>query len=189
MSSERTYRALLLLYPRRFRRDYRSEMVQLFRDQRRDRGRRAWLTTLHDLFTTVPARNLEAIMSMSPQRKIVAAAIAATLGFLVFAAFGGAWGAIILMLLLAWILTSALRGRGAIPSRSLWWKLVVAGVSVFALAFVVFAPPWPQSWRDAIPGDVAWSVGFLAFIASMVLVTTGLLTGLAQRAGRDRLTH
>ena len=75
-------------------------------------------------------------------------------------------------------------GADAIPSRSLWWKLVVAGVSVFALAFVVFAPPWPQSWRDAVPGDVAWSVGFIAFVTSMVLVATGLLTGLAQRAGR-----
>jgi len=97
---------------------------------------------------------------------------------------GGAWGAIVLMLLLAWILTAVLRGRGAIPSRSLWWKLVVAGVSVFALAFAVFAPPWPRSWRDAVPGDVAWSVGFIAFVTSMVLVATGLLTGLAQRGGR-----
>ena len=122
-------------------------------------------------------------MSMSAQGRLTAAAIAASLGLLVFAVVGGAYGAIILMLLLAWILTAVLRGRGAIPSRSLWWKLVVAGVSVFALAFVVFAPPWPQSWRDAVPGDVAWGVGFIAFVTSMVLVTTGLLTGLAQRSG------
>jgi hypothetical protein len=184
MSGERCYRALLLLYPRSFRRDYGSQMMQLFRDQRRDRGRRAWLTTWRDLFTTVPTRNLEAFMSMSPQRKLTAAGIATALGLLVFAMVGGAWGAIILMLLLAWILTAVLRGRGSIPSRSLWWKLVVAGVSVFALAFVVFAPPWPQSWRDAVPGDVAWFVGFIAFVTSMVLVTTGLLTGVAQRAGQ-----
>jgi hypothetical protein len=184
MSGERCYRLLLLLYPKSFRRGYASQMVQLFRDQRRDQGRRAWLTTLRDLFTTVPTRNLEAFMSMSPQGRLVAAAIATTVGVVVFAAVGGAYGAIILMLLLAWILTAVLRGRSAIPSRSLWWKLVVAGVSVFALAFVVFAPPWPQSWRDAVPGDVAWSVGFIAFVTSMVLVATGLLTGLAQRAGQ-----
>ena len=184
MSGERCYRALLLLYPRGFRRDYASQMVQLFRDQRRDRGRRAWLTTWRDLFTTVPTRNLEAFMSMSPQGKLIAAGVATSLGILVFAMVGGAWGPLVLMLLLAWILTAVLRERGAIPSRSLWWKLVVVGVSVFALAFVVFAPPWPQSWRDAVPGDVAWSVGFIAFVTSMVLVATGLLTGLAQRAGR-----
>jgi hypothetical protein len=184
MRGTRVYRALLFLYPRRFRREYGALMAQLHRDQRRDQGRRAWLTTLRDLFITVPTRNLEAFMSMSPRGMLTAAAIATSLGFLVFASVGGAWGAILLMLLLAWILTAVLRGRGAIPSRSLWWKLVVAGVSVFALAFVVFAPPWPQSWRDAVPGDVAWSVGFIAFVTSMVLVATGLLTGLAQRAGR-----
>jgi hypothetical protein len=189
MRGERCYRALLFLYPRSFRRDYASQMVQLFRDQRSDRGRSAWLTTLRDLFTTVPTRNLEAFMSMSPQGRLITAAIATSVGILVFALVGGAYGAIILMLLLAWILTAVVRGRGAIPSRSLWWKLVVAGVSLFALAFVVLAPPWPQSWRDAVPGDVAWSVGFLAFVTSMVLVATGLLTGLAQRAGRSRLTH
>ena len=184
MIGDRLYRALLFLYPKRFRRDYAPQMVQLFHDQRRDRGRRAWLMTTRDLFMSVPARNLESFMSMSPQGKLTTAAIATSLGILVFAAVGGAYGAIILMLLLAWILTAVLRGRGAIPSRSLWWKLVVAGVSLFALAFVVFAPPWPQSWRDAVPGDVAWSVGFIAFVTSMVLVATGLLTGLAQRAGR-----
>ena len=188
MSGHAVYRALLFLYPRRFRREYGALMAQLHRDQRRDQGRRAWLTTLRDLFITVPTRNLEAFMSMSPQGMLTAAAIATTLGLLVFAAVGGAWGAILLMLLLAWILTAVLRGRGAIPSRSLWWKLVVAGVSVFALAFVVFAPPWPQSWRDAVPGDVAWSVGFIAFVTSMVLVATGLLTGLAA-AGRATPAH
>lgn len=184
MSGERFYRALLLLYPRRFRRDYGTPMVQLFRDLRRDRGRRAWLRTFRDLFMTVPARNLEAFMSMSPQGKLVAAAIATTIGIVAFAAIGGAFGAIVLMILLVWILIAVLRGRGAIPSRTLWWKLVVAGVSVFALTFAVFAPPWPQSWRDAVPGDIAWSVGFIAFVTSIVLVATGLLTGFVQRAGR-----
>ena len=178
------YRTLLLLYPRRFRREYGALMVQLHRDQRRDRGMRAWLTTSRDLFTTVPARNLEAFMSMNPQGKLVAAAIATSVAILVFAAFGGAIGALVLMLLLAWILTTVLRRRNAVPSSTLWWKLVVAGVSLFALTFVVFAPPWPQSWREAVPGDVAWGVGSVAVITSLVLVATGLLSGLAVWAGR-----
>ena len=184
MSGERLYRSLLLLYPRRFRREYRAQMVQLFRDQRRDRGRGAWLTTFRDLFATVPVQHTEAFMHLSPQGKLLSAAMVTTIGIAVFAAVGGAYGAIILMLLLVWILTTVLRGRGAIPSRSFWWKLVVAGVGLFALTFVVFAPPWPQSWRDAVPGDLAWSVGFSAFVTSMVLVATGLLTGLVQHAGR-----
>ena len=35
-AGERVYRALLLLYPRAFRREYGAEMLQLSRDQRRD---------------------------------------------------------------------------------------------------------------------------------------------------------
>ena len=123
-------------------------------------------------------------MHLDPQSKLVTAAVVTAIGIVVFALVGGAYGAIILMLLLAWILTAVLRGRGAIPSRTFWWKLVVAGVGLFALMFVVFAPPWPQSWRDAVPGDVAWSVGFIALVSSIVLVATGLLTGLAHRVGR-----
>ena len=38
MTGERVYRALLLLYPRAFRREYRDPMVQLYRDARRDRA-------------------------------------------------------------------------------------------------------------------------------------------------------
>jgi hypothetical protein len=184
VSGERVYRALLLLYPRRFRREYGALMVQLHRDQRRDRGRRAWLTTFRDLVTTIPAHNLEAFMSMSTHGKLVAAAIATTVGIAVFAIVGGAFAALLLMLLLSWILASLFRQRGAVPTRGFWWKLVASGVGVFALAFAVFAPPWPESWRSAVPGEVAWTVGFLAFTAAIVLVAVGALTGIAQWAGR-----
>ena len=184
MSSGRVYRALLHLYPRRFRREYGALMVQLHRDQRRDAGRRAWLTTGRDLFTTVPVRNLEAFMTMSPQGKLLAAAIATTVGIVVFAVVGGAFAALFLMLLLAWILTSLLRQRGAVPSRGFWWKLIASGVGLFALAFAVFAPPWPESWRSAVPGEVAWAVGFFTFTIAIVLVAAGLLAGVAQWSGR-----
>jgi hypothetical protein len=184
MSGGRVYGVLLHLYPRRFRREYGALMVQLHRDQRRDRGRRAWLTTFRDLFTTVPARNLEAFMAMSPQGKLVTAAIATAVGIAVFAAVGGAFAALILMLLLAWILISLLRQRGAVPARGFWWKLTASGVGLFALAFAVFAPPWPESWRSAVPGDVAWGAGFLAFTISIVLVAAGLLTGALQWSAR-----
>jgi hypothetical protein len=184
MSGGRVYRALLHLYPRRFRREYGALMVQLHRDLRRDRGRRAWLTTCRDLFTTVPVRNLEAFMTMNPQGKLLTAAIATTVGIVVFAVVGGAIAALFLMLLLAWILTSLLRQRGAVPTRGFWWKLIASGVGLFALAFAVFAPPWPESWRSAVPGDLAWGVGFFAFTISIVLVAAGLLAGLAHWSER-----
>ncbi len=186
MRGNRVYRTLLLLYPRSFRREYSALMVQLHRDQRQDRGRRAWLTTLRDLFTTVPARNVEAFMAMSTHGKLVTAAIATTVGIVAFAVVGGAFAALFLMLLLTWILTSLLRQRGAAPVRGFWWKLVASGLGLFALAFTVFAPPWPQSWRSAVPGDVAWTAAFLAFTTSIVLVAVGALTGISQWAGRRR---
>ena len=58
---ERCYRALLVLYPPRFRRAFALELVETFRDQRRD-ARRAgtpagafWLTALQDVFVHAAA--------------------------------------------------------------------------------------------------------------------------------------
>jgi len=191
MISERAYRALLLLYPRRFRRDYRGEMVQLFRDQRRDSGSvRVWFRALPDLLLTVPVRNLEAFMSMSPQGKLVAAAIAVVVGIMLFAAIGGGFAALGLMLLLVWILVSLLRSRGAAPANSsTWWKLAASGAGMFVAAFVFFAGPWPEDWREQVPGDVAWTAGFFLFTISLVMLAAGLISGLLQWSGRRRLTH
>jgi putative ABC transport system permease protein len=54
-AAERVYRALLHLYPPRFRRAFAQDLVETFRDQRRDATRRGitpgsfWLTALRDL--------------------------------------------------------------------------------------------------------------------------------------------
>jgi hypothetical protein len=123
-------------------------------------------------------------MATSPQGKLVTAAIAATVGIAIVAVVGGGFAALILMLLLAWILASMLRQRGAMPSRGTWWKLVASGAGLFAVAFAVFAPPWPESWRSAVPAEVAWAAGFFAFTISIVLVVAGLLAGAAQWSAR-----
>lgn len=77
MGSERVYRALLLLYPRSFRRQYGDPMAQLFADQLRDRGGRAWLRAVPDLFRTVPSERIEAVMSrLGTGGSVVALALA-----------------------------------------------------------------------------------------------------------------
>ena len=63
-AAERCYSALLSLYPRGFRDDYRSDMEQLFREQCADEplwrvGGRAAL----DLALTLPTQHLEARMN------------------------------------------------------------------------------------------------------------------------------
>ena len=57
--------------------------------------------------------------------------------------------------LLAWELYAILRMRGHGVGRSsrIWWKFLLAGVGVFAAIFVIFALPWPESWRSEVPGE------------------------------------
>jgi hypothetical protein len=102
---------------------------------------------------------------------------------------GGALFALALMLVLAWILAALLRERDARPSNGFWWKLTLAGVGVFACGFLVFAGPWPESWREAVPGEVGWWSGMFVFSAALVMIVTGLLAGVVQVASRRRLTH
>ncbi|WP_321474175.1 ADOP family duplicated permease [uncultured Paludibaculum sp.] len=61
MNSERFYRALLRLYPVRFREQYEREMISTFREDLAENGpsARHWLRTLADLALTVPVRLLE----------------------------------------------------------------------------------------------------------------------------------
>ena len=189
MNRARGYRAVLMLYPRGFRRTYGPQMAQLYSDQRRERGWRAGLTAARDLLVTLPVQYTEAFMHLSPQGKLIAAAVATTAAIVVFGVVGGAFALLLLMLLLAWILRSLLRQRGAVASPGLWWKLSASGAGLFTILFAVFAPPWPQSWRDAMPGDVAWTVGFFGFVMAIVLMVTGLLAGVIQwGAGRRHAT-
>ncbi|HUQ62828.1 MAG TPA: hypothetical protein VM121_03640 [Acidimicrobiales bacterium] len=57
------YRALLVLYPRSFRRDYSEPMAQLFGDQLGHAGWRVWLRAVPDLTRTVPTERIEEIMA------------------------------------------------------------------------------------------------------------------------------
>ena len=58
---ERLYRALLHLYPERFRDRYGSEMLAFYRERRRAGGRRVWPRILLDLFTTATAERFRAL--------------------------------------------------------------------------------------------------------------------------------
>ena len=72
----RAYRALLRVYPRRFRADYRDEMTRLFADQLRDARAtaggvgvlRLWVRSLVDLVATAPGQHLgpEEVLVSSP---------------------------------------------------------------------------------------------------------------------------
>jgi hypothetical protein len=86
MRQVRAYRALLVLYPRRFRRDYDDAMVQLFADTVRTSGWRAWKRAVPDLVRTVPTERIESVMNAQATVRVlslilvVAAAVGAGIG-------------------------------------------------------------------------------------------------------------
>lgn len=188
MTGERVYRALLLLYPRRFRREYRDPMVQLYRDARRERSA-SWPRLAGDVVMSVPVQHKEAFRTMSTQTKLIALALVTATGIVVFAALGGALAALALMVVLAWVLISLRGERGARPAPSFWWKLTLGGVGILAFAVLFFGGPWPDSWREAVPGELAWWSGFVLVACALVMILTGIFTGIAGRASRRRLTQ
>jgi putative ABC transport system permease protein len=67
--AERVYRALLLLYPRGFRRAYGEDLVAAFAQRYRTRGRRRvrfWAFHLADLIRSVPREHWNALRSRPP---------------------------------------------------------------------------------------------------------------------------
>ncbi|MET0420577.1 MAG: hypothetical protein ABW073_02640 [Acidimicrobiia bacterium] len=185
MRSERAYRAVIRVYPRKFRREYSDSMTQLFMDRARHEGvGRAWRVAARDTAVSAPRQYKESLMHASPQTKLVAAAIATGVGALAFLLVGGAVIALVLLLLLAWELTAILRTRGHGITSHRWWKFAGGGVGLFVALFVFFGGPWPESWRSAVPGEVAWSVAMIGFSAAIVLIAVGVLMGVAQWAGR-----
>ena len=188
MTGERAYRALLFLYPRRFRREYRDPMLQLYRDARRERSS-TWPRLAGDVFASAPVQYKEAFLTMSTQTKLVVLALLAGTGIVVFAAIGGALAALVLMLVLAWVLLSLLRERGACPSEGFWWKLTLSGVGVLAFVIVFFGGPWPDSWREAVPAELGWWSGYALVVLALVLIFAGLIAGIAGRMSRRHVTQ
>ena len=188
MAGERVYRALLFLYPRRFRREYHDPMVQLYRDARRDRAS-SWPRLAGDVVLSAPTQHKEAFRTMSAQGKLFTSAIVVSVAVVAFLAIGGALFAIVLLGLLAWILAMLLREREARLSTGFWWKLTLSGVGVFAVAFLIFAGPWPQSWRDAVPEELGWWSGMFIFSAAIVMIVGGLISGAVQLLSRRTLSH
>jgi hypothetical protein len=187
MTGERAYRVLLLLYPRRFRREYRDSMLQLYRDARRDRA--SWPRLASDVVLSAPTQHKEAFRAMNTQGKLLTASLVITVAIIAFMAVGGALFALALMLLLAWVVARLVRERDAQLSPRFWWKLTLSGVGVFAGAVLFFGGPWPQSWRDAIPSELGWWSGMFIFSTAIVMIVGGLLSGAVQLASRRRLSH
>lgn len=81
--ARRTYRALLILYPVKFRREFQADLLLIFDDLIADRGVVAATTrTSVDLVVTVPRYRLEAVMNTSTADRTLGVGVVAlpTLG-------------------------------------------------------------------------------------------------------------
>jgi hypothetical protein len=52
-----------------------------------------------------------------------------------------------------------------------------------------FGGPWPDSWREAVPGELAWWSGFALVTSALVMTFTGMFLGIVERVSRRRLTQ
>ncbi len=160
------YRALLLLYPARFRRDYGEQMALVFRDACRDavhqRGlgglAQVWRMTLGDLIVTAISERLEQDMSHT------SLALYRTSG-LVSLAGVGAWivGPIVISVALA---LSHMPGSAPPLSVEL---LIPTGWLFFVVGFIGL-----YAWLAKRCGALIWLPGLAVIAILLVLVVASL---------------
>ena len=174
---ERAYRAMVRLYPRRFRDEYGEDMVRLIREQCRDES--AWRIAARstvDLAIAIPTQHLEARMNRAPSALVPLVYAVFALGGVALAIVGGsdptssviglavALGAGTLGIL-AW--RRAAPGRATTPTGT-WWKFLAAGPCLIGLVIVASGA-----------GVNAWFLGLVTVLTAVVSTATGVVLGLA----------
>lgn len=178
----RVYRALLGLYPRDFRNEYRDDMVHLLRDQCADEPAwRVYARAALDLAITIPAQHMETHMNRTATHLVPLIYTALAAAGLLSAIIGGSNAAIVAVGLCIAVVagtTAAIAWRRAGPiggriSTQGWWKLVVAGPCIIIAVSVA-----------ARLGVDAWMAGMFAVLIAFVVTATGVLLGIAHLAKR-----
>ena len=193
------YRALTVLYPQAFRREYRDDLVALFAAQLvAETPTRVWGRAIRDLGVTVPAQHLEAHMSRATDRSgtIAAVALAVAIASLLAALGAGSGGSVafsiaFLVLALAASLTalwSWRAGRGVLDrvTGPVWWHFLVGGTAGM-LALIV--APELIGGGDADLPDGIWYVWFVGALLSIALFAVGALLGLGRLVALRHAHH
>ena len=177
----RAYRALLHLYPRRFREEYGVDMAVLFADQLRDEpAGRVWARCAVDLAITIPTQHLETHMTRSPSSTVPVLFSALSVAGVAFALLVGSSVGLALVGLAVAIVAGALavaswRSSRTVtadrPATSHWWKVLVTGVGVFTTTVVAV---------NAV-GEVSedwWAPMMLTLLAGILTTAAGLILGI-----------
>jgi len=181
---EHAYRALIRLYPRRFRDEYGNDMVLLIRDQCRDESAlRVAARSTVDLAIAIPTQHLEARMNRAPRPFVPLVHAVLAIAGIALAIVGGsnvASLAIGLGIAIGSGTLAILAWRRAAPMRSAtgtgaWWKFLAAGPCLIAAVIVA-----------AGAGIEAWYLGMITVLVALVSIATGLVLGLAHLWSRVR---
>jgi hypothetical protein len=177
------YRRLTALYPRRFRDEYRTDLIALFSHQLQDDGPgRVWLRTMRDIAVTVPVQHLE-VHVQRPSHNVVTAAssVVAVSAALLAITMGTAASLVLLVVALGAGATAISSWKANRPLQvpnninSAWWKFLVGGVALVIATFSAMAVPWP----DAMDlGDNAYWLVVFSVMTGLALGAIGLALGL-----------
>ena len=181
----RAYGALLWLYPRQFREEYRDDMVLLVRDQCREESPwRVLARSAVDLAITIPKQHLEAHMRRTPSSIVPLGYLALSLAGIGLMIVGGnAVVAVVIGFAVAVIaaVLAVIAWRRSAPASepatvtASWWRFVVAGPVLLALVIL-----------GAGVGVNAWFLGILAVLSGVVSIATGLVLGVMHLGHRIR---
>lgn len=173
--AERCYSALLWLYPRRFRDEYRADMELLFCEQCRDEP--VWRVSTRavlDLAVTIPTQHLEARMNSNPNPLIAILFAALATGGLLLAILGGSEPASLIIGLGLTLVTGTLsvvawRRAAPVPTERAsrtWWILVIGGLALIGLVIAASGA-----------GVEAWYLGLASILTAFLLIAAGLVVG------------
>lgn len=179
----RAYRALVRLYPRRFRDEYGADMARLIREQCRDEPpRKVFARAVMDAAISIPTQHVEARMRRAPNRLVPLVYVTAAVAGLLVATLGGSEPATLVLGfglaviagtvgVVAWRRTAAV--RDAPPVTASWWKFLLASPCLVALVIV-----------SSEAGVDAWYLGMVVVLAAVVSAVLGAVLALAHLFAR-----
>jgi hypothetical protein len=173
------YRALVRLYPRRFRDEYGADMALLMREQCREESTgRVFARAVIDAAISIPSQHMEARMHRAPNRLVPLVYMTAAVAGLLVAILGGSEPATLVLGLgvaiiagtigaMAWHRSATIRDTP--PVTASWWKFLLAGPCLVALVIVA-----------AGVGVNAWYLGMVIVLAAFVSTAMGVVLLLAR---------
>jgi lysylphosphatidylglycerol synthetase-like protein (DUF2156 family) len=183
-AQHRIYESLLWLYPRDFRREYRSDLLQNFNDLLVDHGiRSAWARTSIDLIVTVPRYRLESIMSEQKSAITINIALAVLVAGAMLAMATGFYPITPVLLIAAIVLAFVQRGALARAIRTPGTNRRRNRLVTAAVLAIICIVAW-FSFLNAVGDDeistasllIHNAIGVPAMIGAIVYLIVGLLT-------------